>query len=159
MERSAEDSTLTVRIKLLSKEGQVPSRMSQGSAGFDLTAASDSIVPGSSVTANGAVQVGRILIATGVAIELPSNTVGRIASRSGLSAEHNIEVGAGWIDSDFRGEVMVELKNLNPIAFPVKRGDRIAQLIILFLPDVVFETVATLSPTQRGEKGWGSSGQ
>ena len=75
-----------------------------------------------------------------------------------LSVKYNIEVGAGWVDSDYRGEVMVELKNLGGTPFRVEVGARIAQLFIVRLEDVEIEVVASLSQTQRGKGGFGSTG-
>ena len=89
---------------------------------------------------------------------MPRNCVGKIGSRSGLSVNKNIEVGAGWIDSDYRGEVCVELKNLSPHEFPVESGMRIAQLFVLSL--AVSEIICSndLPPSQRDQSGFGSSG-
>ena len=99
--------------------------MTDGSAGYDLYAAVDAVVPSATTSANGAVDIGRCLVPLGLAFELPIGTVGRIAARSGLSTKFNIEVGGGWIDSDFRGEVMVELKNLSSADYKITAGDRI----------------------------------
>ena len=87
---------------------------------------------------------------------LPS-TVGRIASRSGLSTRSNIKVGAGWIDSDYRGQVSVELKNLGSTEHKVAKGDRIAQLIILPVVLVDLQVTDELSATERGAAGFGST--
>ena len=73
---------------------------------------------------------GKALVATGLAMQIPSGNYGRIAPRSGLAWKHMIDVGAGVIDSDYRGEVKVLLFNLSNVDFEVKDGDRIAQLIV-----------------------------
>ena len=93
----------------------------------------------------------------GLSIKLPIGTVGRIAARSGLSTKFNIEVGAGWIDSDFRGEVMVELKNLSSADYNITAGDRIAQLILLktFEADLIVSD--KLESTSRCTSGMGST--
>ena len=98
------------------------------------------------------------MIPLGIAIELPIETVGRIASRSGLSVNSNIEAGAGWIDSDYRGEVMVELKNFSSVDFKVNQGDRIAQLILLPITMSKFKVDENLGSTDRGQSGFGSTG-
>lgn len=85
-------------------------------------------------------------------------TDGRVAPRSGLAAKHSIDVGAGVIDADYRGEVKVILFNLSDTDFAVKEGDRIAQLIIerIYTPDVV--VVEKLEESVRGAGGFGSTG-
>ena len=149
----------SVKISLLSDQARIPKKMTSGSAGFDLYAASKAVVPAAKASGNGAVDIGRCLIPIGIALELPIGTVGRIATRSGLSTRANIEVGAGWIDSDFRGEIMVELKNLSSADFKIEPGDRIAQLILLTNVDAEFMTDDTLSSTPRGTSGMGSTGR
>ena len=120
-----------VKITLLTDKARIPTKMTEGSAGYDLYAAADAVVPAATTSANGTTDIGRCLIPLGIALELPIGTVGRIAGRSGLSTNFNVEVGAGWIDSDFRGQVMVELKNLSSVDFKIMEGDRIAQLVLL----------------------------
>ena len=134
-----------VKISLLSDRARIPTRMTNGSAGYDLYAAVDTVVPAATTSANGAVDIGRCLVPLGIAFELPIGTVGRIAARSGLSTSRNVEVGAGWIDSDFRGEVMVELKNLSSVDFKIMAGDRIAQLILLMTVNAEFVACENLT--------------
>ena len=148
-----------IRITLLNDRARIPTRMTDGSAGYDLYAAVDAVVPASTTSATGSVDIGRCLVPLGFAIELPIGTVGRIASRSGLSVNLNVEVGAGWIDSDFRGEVMVELKNLSSSDYRVTAGDRIAQLIILMTAEAEFVATNELEGTSRGTWGIGSTGR
>ena len=148
-----------IRITLLSDRAHIPTRMTDGSAGYDLYAAVDAVVPAATASATGAVDVGRCLVPLGFAIELPIGTVGRIAARSGLSVKFNVEVGAGWIDSDFRGEVMVELKNLSSADYKVTAGDRIAQLILLMTAKAELVVTDELESTSRGTSGIGSTGR
>ena len=148
-----------IRITLLSDRAHIPTRMTDGSAGYDLYVAVDAVVPAATASATGAVNVGRCLVPLGFAIELPIGTVGRIAARSGLSVKFNVEVGAGWIDSDFRGEVMVELKNLSSADYKVTAGDRIAQLILLMTAKAEFVVTDELESTSRGTSGIGSTGR
>ena len=150
---------IDIRITLLSDYARIPTRMTEGSAGYDLYAAADAVIPAASTSATGTVDVGRCLVPLGFAVELPIGTVGRIASRSGLSVEFNLEVGAGWIDSDFRGEVMVELKNLSSVDYEVTTGDRIAQLILLMTAESELVLTDQLESTSRGTSGFGSTGR
>lgn len=95
---------------------------------------------------------------TDIQVELPSGCYGRVAPRSGLAAKNHIDVGAGVIDEDYRGNVGVVLFNHAQADFDVKRGDRIAQLICerIFYPELV--EVSTLNETERGAGGFGSTG-
>lgn len=115
------------------------------------------MIPGS-VAWDGHAEIGHALVSTGIALSLPPGHVGRIGSRSGLSTRHNIEVGAGWIDPDYRGEVKVELKNLSAQDFIVEEGARIAQLIILPVASPELEWSDNLPASERGTGGFGSTG-
>ena len=148
-----------IRISLLSDRAHIPTRMTDGSAGYDLYAAVDEVVPAATTSSIGAVDIGRCLVPLGLAIELPIGTVGRIAARSSLSVKFNVEVGAGWIDSDFRGEVMVELKNLSSADYKVTAGDRIAQLILLMNVNAELVVSDKLESSSRGTSGIGSTGR
>lgn len=147
-----------LRVKLVDPAARPPRRMTAGSAGCDLYAAENVEVPPSRCSCDGNAEVGRALVSTGIEIQLPRGTVGRIASRSGLSVDWNVEVGAGWVDSDYRGLLQVELKNFSSKAFQVRQGDRIAQLLVLPLADVKIRVVASLQDSGRGSSGFGSTG-
>lgn len=147
-----------VGVKLVHPAATPPRRMSVGSAGFDLYAAESVTIPPTRCEPDGRAEVGRNLVSTGIVIELPQGTVGRIASRSGLSVKANIEAGAGWIDSDYRGTLMVELKNFGSDPYQVRAGDRIAQLVILPVVDAEINVVADTGQTARGRCGFGSTG-
>ena len=118
----------------------------------------------------------RKLISTGINIEIPEGFYGRVAPRSGLACKKGIDVMAGVIDSGYRGEIKVLLINFNfegynltPNAFEamfgsankmeIKQGDRIAQLIIEKCHAIEWKPMKTLEDSQRGEQGFGSSGQ
>ncbi len=109
-----------LRIKKLHPSAQLPVKGSEHAAGYDLMSVEDSIVPSR----------GKVLIATGLSMAIPIGNYGRIAPRSGLAAKNFIDVGAGVIDADYRGEVKVLLFNFGETDFKIKQGDRIAQLII-----------------------------
>lgn len=149
---------LTLKVRLVHSEAQLPKRMTGGSVGFDLYAAESVTIPGALAREGGGVNIGRALIPIGIEIELPEGTVGRIASRSGLSINYNIEVGAGWVDNDYRGPIFVELKNLGSIPYKVNVRDRVAQLIILSVAVRDAELVTEIEKTERGPSGFGSTG-
>lgn len=137
-----------MKVKLLHDEAVMPTRGTDGSAGFDISLVDEVILrPGERYLAN-----------TGVAVELPRGTYGRLASRSGLSSRFGIEVGAGVIDADFRGEVKVLLFNHGSLAASFKPGDRIAQLVVEQLAPVNVVEVKDLSTTARSSWGFGSTG-
>lgn len=147
-----------IEVKKAHRNIPLPAKMSHGSGGFDIFAVKDSIVPPSKITKNNRVKIGRKLIGTGLYLSIPRGYVGKIGSRSGLSASKNIEIGAGWIDSDFRGEILIEIKNFNDSPFKIKKGDRFAQIFFVKVLDLPLKQVSKLSSTKRGGKGLGSTG-
>ena len=146
-----------LKVNLIHPAAKLPTRMTLGSAGLDLFAIKNTEVPPTTCDANGHADVGRALIPIGIKLELPSGTVGRITSRSGLSVKSNLEVGAGWIDSDYRGEINVELKNFSSKPYNIRVGDRVAQLVMLPIVDIKVEAVASLRETERNSSGFGST--
>ncbi len=152
------DEMREVGVKLVHPAARPPQRMTAGSAGFDLFAAESVSIPPTHCEPDGSAEVGRALVSTGIVIQLPPGTVGRIASRSGLSVKANLEVGAGWIDSDYRGTLMVEMKNFGSKLYQVREGDRIAQLVILPVVETEISIVADTVETARGRAGFGSTG-
>jgi dUTP pyrophosphatase len=103
----------------------------------------------------------RVLVPTGVSIAVPPGYEAQVRPRSGLALEHGIVLpnAPGTIDSDYRGEVKVILQNTGEKPFTVRRGDRIAQLVIAPVADAVWEERPDLDDTRRGEGGFGSSGR
>ncbi len=148
-------SPLRVRIQRLPNgEGlPLPSPATAAAAGCDLAAAVD----GELVLAPGQ----RELVPTGFRIELPPGYEAQVRSRSGLALRHGITLpnSPGTIDADYRGEVCVILQNGGDEDFVVKRGDRIAQLIVAPVLAVRFEEVDALEETERGEGGFGHTGR
>jgi dUTP pyrophosphatase len=130
----------------------LPARATPHSAGYDLRAA----VEGELVIAPGA----RALVPTGFAVAIPEGYEGQIRPRSGLALQHGIALpnAPGTIDADYRGELQVILANLGREEFRVRRGDRIAQLVIAVLPAAELVEVEALAPTARGAGGFGHSG-
>ncbi len=103
----------------------------------------------------------RVLVPTGMALALPPGHAGFVHPRSGLAARHGISIvnAPGTIDEGYRGEILVNLINLDPReAFTVRRGDRIAQLVVQRVERVVFVEVDSLDETSRGDTGHGSTG-
>ena len=130
----------------------LPSPATPGSAGSDLCAAVDSelvIAPGE-----------RCLVPTGFAIAVPDGYEAQVRPRSGLALRHGIVLpnSPGTIDSDYRGEVKVIVMNAGAEPFVVKRGDRIAQLVIAPVAKVQWEEVEALDDTERGSGGFGHTG-
>lgn len=101
------------------------------------------------------------LVPTGLAIALPPGYEAQVRPRSGLAAKHGVTVlnSPGTIDADYRGEIKVILINHGQTAFVVKRGERIAQMVIAPMAQAALAPVATLSATDRGAGGFGSTGR
>ena len=144
-------SPLAIRLLLLDDELEQPSYAHDGDAGADLRARQDvTLAPGE-----------RALVPTGVALAIPSGYAGLVHPRSGLAARHGITIvnAPGVIDAGYRGEIFVNLLNTDRHeSFTVRRGDRIAQLLVQRVEQVRFERVDALDETARGTGGHGSSG-
>ncbi len=143
-----------LKVKLLREGARLPRRETPGSAGHDLRACiqEDVILPAG----------GSIRLPTGLAIEMESaEYVAIIAARSSMAAKYGVTMGngIGVIDSDYRGEISILLRNTSTEDFIIHPGDRVAQLLLLpvALPDIV--EVEELSETQRGSGGFGSTGR
>ncbi|KAI5798459.1 deoxyuridine 5'-triphosphate nucleotidohydrolase [Pyronema domesticum] len=138
----------SLQIKFLSSTARAPTRGSEFAAGYDIYASKATTI----------VARGKGLVDTDIAMAVPAGTYGRIAPRSGLAAKNFIDVGAGVIDADYRGQVKVLLFNHSDVDFEVKEGDRVAQLILerIYTPDVV--VVEELEESVRGAGGFGSTG-
>lgn len=132
-----------------------PRQQTAGAAGVDLPAA---LGPDEVVT----IAPGRTaMIPTGFAIALPEGFEAQIRPRSGLAAKHAVTVlnAPGTVDADYRGEVKVMLINHGQAPFEVRRGDRIAQMVVAPVTAVSFVEQETLDDTERGDKGHGSTGR
>jgi dUTP pyrophosphatase len=145
---------MRVRIQRLAaaRDLPLPTPASPGSSGFDLRAA----LAEPAVLGPGE----RLLVPTGLVLEIPAGWEGQVRPRSGLALRHGIGVvnAPGTIDSDYRGEVAVILINLGAAPFPIQRGDRIAQLVIAPVASVEWEEAEALGESERGAGGFGSSG-
>ena len=140
---------MSLGIKKLCFDAIIPTRGSDRSVGYDLYSVADTTVP---------CQAGNALVATGLAITLPPGCYGRVAPRSGLAVKHCIQVGAGVIDPDYTGEVKVVLFNHGDKDFEVKKGDRIAQLVLERCETPPIEEINIVEDTERGSGGFGSTG-
>jgi dUTP pyrophosphatase len=147
--------TVTIQRFAHAMDLPLPQFQSDDASGMDLVAAVDEskdhvLRPGE-----------RALIPTGLALELPSGYEGQIRPRSGLALRSGVTVlnSPGTIDADYRGEVKVLLVNFGEVPFAVKRGARIAQLVISRVERVVLLESGGLSSSARGPRGFGSTGQ
>lgn len=131
-----------------------PRQQSAGAAGVDLLAAL--AAPGELVLAPGA----HALVPCGFSLAIPEGYEGQVRPRSGLAAKNGVTVlnAPGTIDSDYRGEIKVILINHGAAPFTVRRGDRIAQLVVAPVSAVHFEEQEGLDATERGTGGFGSTG-
>jgi dUTP pyrophosphatase len=140
---------LEINVKKLSENAIIPTQGTKFAAGYDLYAAEDAVVVCGS----------RKLIKTNISMEITPGYYGRIAPRSGLAYKGGIDVLAGVIDSDYRGDIGVILYNTDKnIDFEIKKGDRIAQIIFEACYSATLNTVENLDNTLRQGGGYGSTG-
>lgn len=139
-----------VSIKKLHPDAIIPQYQTAGAAGCDIHSVEDAVIqPGHTM-----------MIHTGIAIEVPPGLECQCRPRSGLAAKRGITVlnAPGTIDSDYRGECNVILHNTSRFPFEIAVGDRIAQLVFAPVFQAVFAETDELSSTDRGERGFGSTG-
>ena len=143
---------MLVRFKKINPNASIPTYGSSYAAGCDLSACIDQAI---SIPPHTTIKV-----PTGLAIELPENTVGLIYARSGMATKRHLAPAnkVGVIDADYRGEIIVALHNHSEEAKTIEVGERIAQLVVAPFYHVEFEEVDELSETVRGEGGFGSTG-
>lgn len=143
---------LNIPVVRADAELELPAPAKSGDAGVDLRASVDVTL---------AAAGGRALVATGISIAIPDGYAGFVQPRSGLALKHGVTVlnTPGLIDSGYRGELKVLLVNLDPTeTFEVRRGERIAQLVIQAYETVNFVEVDDLPDSERGAGGFGSTG-
>ena len=144
---------MELKIKRLRPDARIPAYATPGAAAMDLCAACGEVTiePGR-----------RVLIPTGIAIELPGpEYVALVFARSSLGAKHGVSLsnGVGVIDSDYRGEVHVGLVNLSDEPYTIAPGERVAQLAVMPVARANIVVTDTLTETQRGAGGFGSTGK
>lgn len=140
---------MKIGIKLLNDDSKVPTRANEFDAGFDLYASQDCMIKPQS----------REVVRTGISLEIPEGLAGLIWPRSGLSVKQGVDILAGVIDSGYRGEIMVCLLNTSVYSVNISTGDRIAQILFQQVPSVELSVRQSLSDSERGDKGFGSSGK
>lgn len=138
-----------IKVQLIDESAKVPTRANEYDAGFDLYSVENLIIAPQS----------RKTVKTGISLEMPKNMAGLVWPRSGLSVKSGIDVLAGVIDSGYRGEIMVCLYNTSKDVVEIKHGDRVAQIIFQEVPLVSLSLSNTLGSSQRGDKGFGSTGK
>lgn len=141
-----------MEIKVISKSGFLPTYETEGSAGADIRAYLKEAVtlrPGE-----------RMLIPTGLFIELPPGIEAQVRARSGLSIKHGISLvnGVGTVDSDYRGEWNIPVINFGQKPYTIHNGDRIAQVIFSSYVRGEFQVVSAIRETERGSGGFGHTG-
>lgn len=143
---------IELQIKLLDEDLPMPRYQHEGDAGLDLASRVDFVLePGE-----------RAMIPTGIAVAIPRGYAGFVLPRSGLASRHGISLvnSPGLVDSGYRGEMAIIMINTDKReAFHIKRGDRIAQLVIQKVVEATTVRVDELDATSRGEGGFGSTGR
>ena len=137
-----------LKVKKLSDAATAPKRATPGAAGYDLCSAEGVVVPAGM----------RKMVRTDLSMAIPANHYGRIAPRSGLATKKGIDIGAGVIDEDYRGPVGLCIVNNGTDDFEIKVGERVAQLLLERIDTPEVEVVDELDDTERGGKGFGSTG-
>ena len=130
----------------ISTDAVTPTRATRGSAGLDFYSPADYIIP----------PHGQLLVPTQIKLQIPLEYYGRLALKSGLAILHQLHVGAGVIDPDYTGEVMVLLINTASRVYNIAKGAPIAQLILKKISIPLLKEVKELQPTTRGAQGCGS---
>jgi dUTP pyrophosphatase len=150
-------ATDSVRVAIARRPGTedlpLPQRATPGAAGYDLHAAVEApleLAPGQ-----------RALVPTGISLSVPEGFEAQVRPRSGLALRHGVVLpnAPGTIDSDYRGEVQVIVLNLGDAPFRIRRGDRIAQLVISRVARAEWDEVERLDETARGAGGFGHTGR
>ena len=139
---------MEIKIKRILNDAILPSYAHGGDAGMDIFSCEDiAIFPGE-----------RKKISTGIKMEIPENYVGLVWDKSGLAVNYGIKTMAGVVDSGYRGEIMVVLINLSNEKFEIKKGQKIAQILIQKIEKAEIIEDGELSKTARNEDGFGSTG-
>ena len=136
-----------LQVVKITDKATLPSKAYRNSAGHDLYSAYDYKIPAQ----------GKKKIMTDIRVKVPEGTYGRIAPRSGPAMQNHISIGAGVVDEDYTGNLSIVVFNLSNSEFDIKAGDSVAQLICekIALPTLI--EVTSLTQTERGERGFGSS--
>ena len=143
---------MKMKITRMAHNKYLPEYKTEGSSGMDLYAAIDKEITLKPLE--------RVLVPTGIKIEIPLEYEAQIRARSGLSVKHGITLinAVGTVDADYRGEVCVGLVNLSNEEYTIKPDDRIAQMVIAKVEKAQIEVTTELAESARGEGGFGSTG-
>ena len=141
---------MVVRFNKINPDAVLPAYAHQGDAGLDVRSVEELTIPSG----------GRALVRTGLVLELPPDAEAQVRPRSGLALKHGVTVlnSPGTIDSGYRGEVGVILANFGDAPFVVRKGDRIAQIVIAKVERAEIVEVEAVAESARGEGGFGSTG-
>jgi dUTP pyrophosphatase len=140
---------MILKIQKIYEDSKIPANGYQGDAGFDLYSYGDFVIkPGE-----------RVSIPTGIKMAIPEGYVGLVWDKSGIAFKRGIKSMGGVVDSGYRGEIMVCLINLDSETQEIKKGDKIAQMVIQPFISPEIEEGELLEETHRGDKGFGSSGK
>lgn len=140
---------MNLNFKKLHPDAKIPSYAHVHDAGFDMYATEDvHFEPGA-----------KMRVPTGIALEIPDGYVGLVWDKSSLSFNHGLKTMGGVIDAGYRGEIIIGLYNFSDTPYVIKKGDKMAQMLIQKIEHVSFSEVEELSDTTRGDGGWGSTGK
>ena len=143
-----------LEVKIVNRSRHaLPAYATAGAAGMDLRAQLEAPIT--------LAPLGRVLVPTGLFIELPQGYEAQVRPRSGLAIKHGLTVlnSPGTVDADYRGEIKVALVNLSAEPFEIQDGERIAQLVVARYEQVVWQPVEELGETERGAGGFGHTGR
>ncbi len=141
--------TMEIKIKKLHSVAKIPEYAHSTDAGLDIFSIEKVVIfPGV-----------RVLISTGIAMEIPHGFVGLIWDKSGVATKHGLKTLAGVVDAGYRGEIKVGLINLSTTDYSIEIGDKIAQMLIQKVEHVTIQEVLELSDTPRGVGAFGSTGE
>lgn len=139
---------MILKIKKITEDAKIPVYAVEGDAGMDLFSNEDVVVRAGEIKA----------ISTGIAMEIPDGFVGLVWDKSGVSFKNDVKTLGGVIDSGYRGEVKVIMKNLSNKDFKVEKGQKIAQMLIQKFESPKIEVVEQLDQTERGDGAFGHTG-
>ena len=139
---------MTIKIKRLVQDAKLPQYANENDAGMDFFSNEEHLLkPGE-----------RKAVSTGISMAIPAGFVGLIRDKSGIAFKHGLKTMAGVVDSGYRGEVKIVIKNLSDKDYLIEKGNKIAQMLIQPIVQKELLEVTDLDDTQRGEGGFGSSG-
>jgi len=139
---------MKLKIKKLNPEAKLPEYAHYGDAGMDIFSTEDLVIPAGKSK----------LVSTGIAMEIPKGYVGFVWDKSGISTKNNVHHMAGVIDSIYRGEIKICLINLGKEDFKIEKGMKVVQMIIQEVECLKIVEKEKLKESERGEKGFGSTG-